>query len=272
MEVLYCIITILLIVMFIVLMMLLFFRNKKRGRDDDSYIGGRAGLNMIDLKRPVRKAVGAAGLDKRDANYEYEVHYKGQSKLERDYGDADTYNHSIDDQTIIEMPKRSEPVAALDLTITSDRYSSVKTHARIWEDELDENGKSKLDRTGVLFGRNLSNSDDSNCDYWMRSLLMSRTGSFGVKRKGSGFVIFGIEKKDRNGNVKTVMVREKMYGEQKKCIYFEKRGTCYVGDIRFDFEVPCCRDEAADNDIQIVGFYDDAVDDRTANGVTRAYI
>ena len=270
MEVLYCIITILLIVMFIILMLLLFFRSKKRGHDGERHISGKTGVSFIDLNRPLRGAAGKAIHDKRDANYEYAVHYKDRKRLERDYGDADTYNQSIDDCTINEAA-HPEPVAALNLTVTSDRHRAVKTRAQIWEDDLDENGKSKLDREGVLFGRNLRDTEDSNCDYWMRSLQMSRTGSFGVKRKGSGFVIFGIEKKDRNGNDKTVMVREKMYGEQKKCITFEKKGVCYVGDIRFEFEVPDSCDKSGGDNIRIVGYYDDAADDRTADDITQVY-
>ena len=259
-------------------MLLLFFRKRITDQDhEDDDRGGKKGARFFELKRKakeVRRSVrpaGAAAPDKRGADHEYDVHYKGQRELERYFSNEDVLNYSISDETITDDTVRKEPAVALNLTVTSDRHPSVKVHAQIWDDDFDENGKSKLDREGVLFGRNLSHSENSSCDYWMRSLQMSRTGNFGVKRKDDGFVIFGIEKKDSSGNIRTVMVREKMNGEKKKRIHFKERGVCYVGDIRFEFETPGCREKSVDNDVEIVRFYDETISDRTVDNSTHAY-
>lgn len=265
MEVLYCIITILFIIACIILMLLLFFK-KPRDRDDGTKRVPFAELtNKLKGSRNSNNPINDEVSDNPGSiNYEYEVHYKGKSKLKKYFLDRESCNETIDEDVVLR-----EPSVALNLKVTSDRHSSIKTQAQIWDDEIDENGKSKLEREGVLFGGTYKNTEHSDCDYWMRSPQMSHTGSFGLKRKGDRFVIFGLEKTDKNGNVKSVMVRETMNGEKKKRIVFSNKGVCYVGDIRFEFEVPGQQKVSEKTDYQVVRFYDETLDESITEDQTR---
>lgn len=266
MEVLYCIITILFIIALIILMLLLFFR-KSPPRNRKFPWSKKSKDQVVDYEdlstsySPLRNTVS----DNPDnVNYEYEVHYEGQSKLNKHFYDRESRNETINDDIV-----RYEPSVALIVTVTSTRHSAIKTQAQIWDDDFDDNGKSKLDRTGVLFGGDDKLSGKKECDYWLRSPYMSHSGSFGIKRSGDHFVIFGLEKTADDGTTKQIMVKENKGGDRKKRITFKTSGTCCVGDICFKFEVPGKKEKPQGKEYKVVKYYDETIDDTLAEEQTR---